>query len=115
MRNWSLPTESARQAPIPQAGVFPEGRLVLVCCGSFRSSGEVATRGRADGARQVAANTYRCSVSHQCKSLARLRAGTGLLAEPEPRDCRAIPLNVLAGKVRKQAPALSNELEKSTA
>jgi hypothetical protein len=39
---------------------------------------------------------------------------TGLLAKSKPGDCRAVPLDVLAGQVRQEATALSNEFEQTS-
>ena len=42
-------------------------------------------------------------------------AGTRLLAEPQPGDCCAVPLDILARQVCQQATPLADEFEKSAA
>jgi hypothetical protein len=114
MRNWRLLTRSAGQAPIPQAGVFPERRSLFSALTPFSRpgklpSGAVGTvQGRSPGVGTHGRRTLNAGP--------RLDMGQHeLLAEPEPSDCRAVALDVLAREVRQQPPALSNELEQPAA
>lgn len=91
-------------------GVVLEGRLQFAFVDSFRSCPAVATLGRRDSPKRLTpVPVWGLDAGHQFG----IGPRTGLLAKPKPGDCRAVPLDVLAGQVRQQAAALSNEFEKS--
>jgi hypothetical protein len=64
MRNWRLLTKSAGQAPIPQAGVFPEGRSLLWVFAPFTGPGKATSE---------VDETVRCSSSETDTFAAGLR------------------------------------------
>jgi len=115
MRNWSLLTKCAGQAPIPQAGIFPERRSLCLALTPFARPGNLPFESVETALSRLPRPKTDARRAFNIQSWTRHRAGTRLLAKPKPGDCRAVSLDVLARQVREQATALSDQLEKSAA
>lgn len=117
MRDWSLPTAGAEQAPIPHADArSPQGLGLVVALPPFscpRWGLTIDNNETAQGVSPWAIN--RCPVDPQYRPLVRSKAGATLLAKPESRDGRAVALDVLFREVGEQPPPLTDELEEASA